>query len=555
MTRNDGFLRRFFGNKRSGFEIGTTRLTLAVSIFLVLFANEAFWRSLLKAIDHLSFGNVAFLCSVFVLLVVVFNLGLTLLCFKFTVKPLTILILLASTTASYFMDRYGTMIDKTMLQNVLETDPKEVFDLLSFNMLPDLFLMGLLPTFLVFRARIKYRAFLQEILAKLGVAAISLAIVAVIALFFYKEYSIVGRNNRHLRHLINPINYCSAVVGNVERMIMNRKIVVKPLGEDATLATTAAVRGKKNLLVLVVGETARAANFSLDGYGRETNPELSRQDIINFDNVYSCGTATATSLPCMFSVYDRGNYSDSKAKSTENMLDVLSHAGVRVLWRDNNSGGKGVCNRVAREDMTDLKVPELCNSEECFDMILLHDLQAYVDGLQGDAVIVLHQKGSHGPAYYLRVPDRFKVFTPVCATNQVQECSDREIVNAYDNTILYTDYFLSQVIEFLKKNSERNNTAMIYVSDHGESLGENNIYLHGMPYFLAPDEQKHVPFVLWLSDGFADSNHFDKSYLRSIGGQPFSHDNLFHSVLGMMGVQTRVYNPRLDMFAERNQAK
>ncbi len=548
--RINGVLKRFYNSRNFSYQISLSRLTLALSIFLVLFANESFWRALVKAIDPVSLGSVPFLVSVFVFLVVFINFCLTLLCHKYTVKPVTIVILLTATAASYFMNRYGTLIDKTMLQNVLETDSKEAFDLLSFSMLPSFFCMGIIPAFLVLRAKIQYKSFAKECLVKIGVMAISLGIVALIALFFFKDYSFIGRNHRELRHLINPVNYSYALGSNVKRLVSDQKIVVKALGEDATLATTAASRGKKNIVIVVVGETARAANFSLDGYERETNPQLSQQDIINFDNVYSCGTATATSLPCMFSTYDRKHYSDSKAKSTENLLDVLTHAGVKVLWRDNNSGGKGVDARVASEDLSKMTAEGVCTSDECYDMVLLNDLQAYVDQLRDDAVIVLHQKGSHGPAYYLRVPDEFKKFNPVCLTNQVQDCSDEEIVNAYDNTILYTDYFLSQVVEFLKKNSVQNNTAMIYVSDHGESLGENNIYLHGMPYFIAPDEQKHVPFVLWLSDGLAQSGHIEKEQLRKISSKPFSHDNLFHSVLGMMGVQTQVYDARLDIFAE-----
>lgn len=548
MLSGHRFLTRFSGRHPFNFKMSLTRLTLLVAVFLVLFANVSFWRALAKVVDPFILSNLPFLGSVFVFLVVFINLCLTLLCHKYTAKPLLVLILLTSVAASYFMDRYGTLIDKTMVQNVLETDPKEAFDLLSFRMLPSFFLLGILPSFWIVRTKIQYRTFWKEVLAKLGVVLGSLLVVALIAIFFYKDYSIIGRNNRPLRHLINPVNYSYALGSNVKRLVSNHKIVVQPLGEDARLATTAAERGKKNIVVLVVGETARAANFSLDGYARETNPQLSQRDVINFTNVYSCGTATATSLPCMFSVYGREDYSDAKAKSTENLLDVLTHAGVKVLWRDNNSGGKGVCDRVTMENLMHQTVEGLCTSEECYDMILLQDLQTYVDGLNEDAVIVLHQKGSHGPAYYLRVPEAFKQFTPVCATNQVQECSDEAIVNAYDNTILYTDYFLSQVIDFLKKNSEQNNTAMIYVSDHGESLGENNIYLHGMPYFIAPDEQKHVPFVLWLSDGFAQSDNLEKAQLRKIAGRPFSHDNLFHSVLGLMGVRTQVYDPKLDIF-------
>ena len=250
----------------------------------------------------------------------------------------------------------------------------------------------------------------------------------------------------------------------------------------------------------------------------------------------------------MFSDFGREDYSDNKAKHYENLLDVLTHAGVSVLWRDNNSGCKGVCERVSTENMETQTIAEFCNSQECFDEILLYGLQEKIQQLKGDAVIVLHQKGSHGPAYYLRYPEAFKKFTPECVSNQVQDCPREQIINAYDNTILYTDYFLNQVIGFLKSNANRFNTALLYMSDHGESLGENGIYLHGLPYKFAPDEQTHIPFMLWLSPEFADSFNIDSECLKQHRTEAYSHDNLFHSVLGMLDVQTSEYDAELDIF-------
>jgi len=523
-------------------------LTLGAAIFLVLFENDSFWRALSEAVGGVSTANLPFLCSVFVFLVVAINLGLTLLCYRHTTKVVLVAILLGSVVAGYFMNRYGTMIDKTMIQNVFETDTAEAMGLMSASLVGTFLVLGLLPSLLLLRTEVAYGSFRSEALSKLKVVAASLAVIGLIAVFFYKDYAIVGRNHRYLRHLINPVNYVYAVSCNVKRVLDNGKIEIRPIGEDAA-RVAAGGREKKNLVVLVVGETARAANFSLDGYGRQTNPLLEKEDIVNFENASSCGTATATSLPCMFSEFDRSSYSDAKGKGYENLLDVLSRTGVHVLWRDNNSGCKGVCDRVESEGVSAAQVEGLCESGECYDMVLLQDLQDYVDRLDDDALIVLHQKGSHGPTYNLREPEEFKVFQPECGTNQLRECSDEEIVNAYDNTIVYTDYFLSQVISFLKANSEKSDTAMIYVSDHGESLGENNLYLHGLPYFIAPEEQKHVPFLVWMSEGFGRDNGIDEEVLRREEDREISHDNLFHSVLGLMDVKTKLYDARLDIFA------
>lgn len=345
--------------------------------------------------------------------------------------------------------------------------------------------------------------------------------------------------------MANPLNFIYASLSYATTS--NRVIEVKPIESDATISAFGKAQIKPTLFILVVGETARADHFGINGYERDTTPLIAQQNIINFPQVVSCGTETAVSVPCMFSGLGRSGYSDAKAKSQEGLLDVIKHAGIFVLWRDNNSSCKGTCARVAYEEMQHLQVPELCNENECFDEVLLHQLDEKIASAVGSKVIVLHQKGSHGPDYYERYPHDKEIFSPVCKTNQLQNCTKSEVVNAFDNTIHYTDYFLNKTIEWLKTKNDQYITSLIYLSDHGESLGENNLYLHGMPYSIAPKEQKQVPFFMWFSADYAGANRIDNDCLRGISAKPYSHDNLFHTVLGMLNLQTRVYDEGFDI--------
>ena len=180
---------------------------------------------------------------------------------------------------------------------------------------------------------------------------------------------------------------------------------------------------------------------------------------------------------------------------------------------------------------------------------MLEGLEEKIAKLQRNSIIILHTMGSHGPTYYKRYPDSFKKFTPVCETADIQDCTQEQIINTYDNTIVYTDHIISSVINILKRHPEFQ-SSLIYVSDHGESLGENGIYLHGLPYSIAPDEQTKIPFLLWLSDTKKRFGNIDESCIKIAAAKnKFSHDNLFHSVLGLTNTQTTVYKPELDIFA------
>jgi lipid A ethanolaminephosphotransferase len=249
----------------------------------------------------------------------------------------------------------------------------------------------------------------------------------------------------------------------------------------------------------------------------------------------------------MFSDLTRRGYSHRAGLANENLLDVLGHAGIKTEWWDNNTGSKGVAERTKYISFSEANDPRYCKAKECFDEGMVAQLDSWLSAVKQDSVLVLHQLGSHGPAYYLRHPAAFQRFTPECTTSELGDCSREEIVNGYDNTILYTDYILGRVINILKAHQDGLEPAMIYMSDHGESLGEHGLYLHGAPYIVAPSQQTHIPFVLW--QGYEMKADIDTSCLSTRASEPASHDNLFHTVLGMMSVQSSVYQPKLDVLS------
>jgi lipid A ethanolaminephosphotransferase len=536
-------------------KLSASVLALVSALYLTVVQNSTFFKAALAAINKSGHGNLPFETAIYVSLTLLFFLLLSILAsIKPLFKPLLMLIMVVAAVVSFFMDTYGVVIDASMIQNLMQTDAKEATELFNSKLFLHIFFLGVLPAIWVYRTEIQYQPLLSEVLRRLLIIGIAALLLGGTIFTYYKDFSFVLRNNHSLRYLINPNYPVYSFVKYLKGSMQTETIQVKALGVDAKENKTWQSRGKKSIVVIVVGETARAENFALNGYNRATNPSLSKEDIINFPNTHSCGTATAASLPCMFSNLKRSHFSDSDAKQNENLLDVLAHAGISVLWKDNNSGCKGVCQRVTTENTEILKIPGLCAGGECFDEVMLQGLQSYFDKLTNNTIIVLHQKGSHGPAYYKRHPEKFKVFTPECTNDQVQDCPQADIINAYDNTILYTDYFLAEVIQLLKSNANKYNTAMLYMSDHGESLGENGIYLHGLPYSFAPEEQKHIPFILWLSKDFSHSFGLDTECIKRQQKTAYTHDNLFHSVLGMLDIKTSSYEADYDIFSQCHQS-
>ncbi len=519
--------------------VTTTSLVLIVAIFLTTTGNLKFFSKVIEVYPLVD--NVAFLASLLLWLLVFLVVGLLLVCYRYSAKPILILLLIVSAIVGYFANNYSIVFDDNMIANSLETNVAESVDLFSFELIVYVILLGLMPSYWVYKVQIIKENFLQQLWSKLKVIVILLVMFVLITLIFSKSYTFLIRENKQLRLYINPTYYLYAIGKYINSKFETTIIPFKIIAQDALINRA---DNNKKLIIMVVGETARADRFSLNGYQRMTNPLLINENVISLSQVYSCGTDTAYSLPCMFSNLGRSDYTHVQGKNMSNVLDILSYAGVEILWRDNNSSSKGVADRLTYQDFKSKRLNTICNIE-CRDEGMLVDLQQYVNAhYDKDMLIILHMMGSHGPTYYKRYPEKFKIFTPICETNQLNKCTNDQINNAYDNTIVYTDYFLSKTINFLKSNQNQFKTAMFYMSDHGESLGENGLYLHGMPYFIAPKEQIHVGSILWFGDEF--SKDVDTKLLNKKANTKLSHDGMFHTLLGLMNVDTFVYKKKLD---------
>lgn len=524
-------------------------VTLIASAFLLIACNFVLWQHLFD-ITASDAKGIAMRVAFGAMILAAFNIVLTFLAFRPLLKPLLTLIFLLSAGVAFFMSQYGVMIDAGMFRNFAETNATEVRDLLSFKLFAYIFLLGVLPSWLLWEVPVNYRRWHRELINKVIVSVASIAVIGGVALANYQGLSSLFRNHHEIRLMLVPSNYIGASAGYLREQVVSARQPFIKIGEDAQRNPDLKLQPRKSLTVLVVGESARAENFGILGYNRDTTPQLDQEaGLIAFTDVHSCGTETAVSVPCMFSNMGRKDYDASKAKNEEGLLDVLKRAGIDVIWRDNQSGCKGTCDRVTVQDVSNLKDPALCANSECRDEILLQGLQGFIDHLDKDTVLVLHQMGSHGPEYFKRYPKEYEHFTPVCESNALNNCSRESIVNGYDNTLVYTDHVLSSLIDVLRSNQDKVDTAMLYLSDHGESLGEYNLFLHGTPYMLAPEQQKHVAMLAWFSDSYQKAYSVDTHCLQMSRDKPLSQDNLFHSMLGLLEVKSSVYQPDLDMFA------
>ncbi len=522
-------------------------LCFIVSVALVIFYNTSLWSFTFSAWEDRGLRDYLFLLSIGGVLISAFTLVSLLVSSARVVKPALIFLILFAATVSYFSGNYGVVFDKTMILNIIETDVGEAGDFLSSSLVSHLLAFGVLPTWLIMVMPIKTFAWRKETVIRLATVAGCLVFVLVTGASFYQEYASFVRNNRQIRYAINPtspIYYGFRVIApNLRNVDEEYRQVAMSVERDV------ATDDHPMVFVFMLGETARADRFSINGYDRETNPSLAGLPIINFGNVTSCGTSTAVSVPCLFSAQARSEFDVEEAGRRENLLDILVRANFDVQWLENNTGCKEVCDRVPSERMVSGGRSEFCDAEGCRDEALVERLRTKLRGITRDTVIVLHQIGSHGPAYYRRYPDAYRRFSPTCDTSQLQLCSREEISNSYDNSILYTDHVIARVVQELQASSDRLDVSMLYISDHGESLGEMGMYLHGMPYAFSPAVQREVPMILWMGTEFEERQSIDHGCIQEISGSPLSHDNVFHSVLGMLRVHTDVYDRSLD-FAE-----
>jgi len=510
-----------------------TRLTVIVALFIAVTGNRAFFRHV-SAVYPWD-GNAVFLVSLAVLLFSILVLLVALFSLLLPVRVVAGVILVLSAITGYFSDHLGTVIDVGMIQNLLETNVSEASDLINGGMALRLLLLGILPAYLIWRLPFKNAGWVRELRFSVQTGLIALVLMMICIFPVSDQYASFIREHKMLRYYTNP----ATPIYSAGKYIASALKVDDSAGFMRLTANAATIEsdGGHELIIVVVGETARADHFSLNGYRRITNPRLAREgNLVSYSHVSSCGTDTAISVPCLFSFDGRAEFDIASARRTENVLDVLAKAGVNVLWRDNNSDSKGVAERVQYEDYRSNVLNPDCDVE-CRDVGMLSGLQDYIDSHEGDILIVLHQMGSHGPAYSRRYPPEFEEFRPACHTRELSECTREEITNAYDNSLLYTDYFVSKVIELLKENTPNYETAMFYVGDHGESLGENGLYLHGMPYMFAPAAQTHVPLIAWIGR----TSDIDYAHTLTLRDVTTSHDSFSSSLLEAFEVDAEYF--------------
>ncbi|AUI66889.1 MULTISPECIES: phosphoethanolamine transferase [Glaesserella] len=532
-------------------KLSSTTLNFIVSLYFTLALNLGFYEQVLVAQPLTWQPESYFLLTIPFVYFFALNIILNVLSIPYLHKIIIPLLILISAAISYNSLFFNIYFDVDMLNNVLQTNFAESSRTLTTSFLLWLFCLGIIPTLLYLSVKIEYKPWWKELLARLGSVMISVVVILGVAKFYYQDYASFFRNNKSLPYLITPSNFVASSIKKIRHHYRDN-LPYTQLDLDAKLAKPDDYR---HVTVLVVGETTRAQNWGLNGYARQTTPKLAARgdEIINFTDVNSCGTATAVSVPCMFSALTQDEFSNAKAYKQDNLLDILQCAGMDVMWLNNNSDCKGVCERVPTKNIIELNLPEFCRDGECLDNILLPEIEkALKESTNKDIVIVAHTMGSHGPTYYERYTDKEKVFTPTCDTNEINRCSNEELINTYDNGIVYLDQFLNNIISMLESHEKWEST-LFYVSDHGESLGENGLYLHGAPYSIAPEYQTKVPMIMWFSKEWVKNEPFDLNCVRkNAKTKTYSHDNFFHSVIGTtdLNLSLSTYRKDLDILGQ-----
>ena len=446
------------------------------------------------------------------------------------IKPVLILLALGNSIALYFVSTYQVILDRTMMGNVFNTNFLEAVSYWHPKLAIYFFVFGIVPSWFLLKTHVRYTTRLRLF----PPAFINILVGSCWIYFASNTWLWFDDNSKRLGGAIMPWSY-------VVNTIRYHAVQLKRFQKQTLLPPAIFKSNEKTVVILVIGESARANNFSLYGYDKPTNPLLAQSDVIVLKNAISCSTYTTASIGCMLSHTDTGS---GFYQQYEPLPSYLQRHGIDVIWRTNNWGEPPMNLEYfhRRDDLV-----TTCEGSGCdYDEILLSGLAKRVQSsIQQKIFVVLHQAGSHGPSYYTQYPKQFEVFKPTCKSVELHQCTNQELINAYDNTIVYLDYFLSKTIDILK--SLHDTSAMLmYVSDHGESLGEYGLYLHGTPFSIAPGVQKKIPFIIWMSDHFITQKGLSNTLLQPRSNP--THNNVFHSIMSAFDMHSDVYNEQLNIF-------
>ncbi len=497
-----------------------SRFSWMVSALNFVLFHYPFFKFVFGNLDYKSFTGISIIVSLVILMLVAnyFVVNLFLFLSKYVGKFLMVLFFLISSVAVYFVNTYSVIIDESMIGNVFNTQYSEASSFFSIQLILYVLFLGVLPSLFIIKAKIikeKPKKFLVR-------SGLTLLFMAVMVFANASNWLWIDKNSKTLGGLAMPWSYSvNTALLFIHKSKENQKEILLP---NATIGDQ-----EKSVVVLVIGESARRENFSLYGYAKNTNPLLSKTPNIHAFKANSCATYTTAGVKCILEHEDSGDL-------YEILPNYLNRNHVDVIWRTSNWGEPPVHikNYMKTQDLA-----PLCKGEDCsYDEILLSGLKEQIQHSKSNKVlVVLHTSTSHGPTYSKKYPARFETFKPVCNSVELGNCTHEELVNAYDNTIVYTDYLLHRVIEDLQELKDYK-SSMIFVSDHGESLGEKNLYMHGLPMSIAPKEQYEIPFIVWTSD-----HSKQVKPLNSV-----SQNYVFHSVLNFLNVKSPVYKENMNIF-------
>lgn len=501
-------------------EIRITHFALLMSLLNLIFFHLPFYRFVVNNLDYKSVNGIIMIISLVILMLVAnaFVFYLLLFLSRFVGKFLLVVFFIVNAIAVYFINTYNVIIDESMVGNVLNTNVEEAGSFFSFKLVLYILLLGVVPAIYIIKAKI-INVTLKKFLIS---SSLTLLFMLVVAFANAKNWLWIDKNSKQLGGLAMPwcytVNISLFYIHDYQR---NKKEILLP---DATQRDN-----EKAIVVLVIGESARSQNFSLYGYEKNTNPLLSQtQNLFHF-NATSCATYTTAGVKCILEHANTGDL-------YEILPNYLYRNNIEVIWRTTNWGEPPV--HVKNYHNREALLPD-CEGEGCiYDELLLSGLKEQIlASTKNKILVVLHTTTSHGPTYSKKYPPQFEHFQPVCNSVELGNCSQNELFNAYDNTIVYTDYILHNVIEDLKQLKDYKST-MLFVSDHGESLGEKNLYMHGVPMSFAPKEQYEIPFLVWLSD--------NSKQLKP--NENLSQHHVFHSVLNFLNIESPVYDEGKNIF-------
>ncbi|CAM3302958.1 phosphoethanolamine transferase [Helicobacter labetoulli] len=528
------FLKRLFSHP-----ISYHWLILIVSAYIALCLNRPFHQTFDSA--ALSAGFVYLVWVKYIVHIAILALAFEILALRVSVKYILIFVLLLCSVCGFYMESLGVVIDEDIIQSVFETHTDEALSMISLGLVMYVLLFGIVPSVVICFIKIKCCSFVKALRPKLFFMLVLAIVIGGSYMSMGKDIIFVFREQKILGDMPNPIAPIRSLVLYIQHS-KERNFTPMLVAQDAVLGADSP----KQIVLFVIGESARGANFSLNGYEKETNPYTKAFNVISFREFYSCGVITAIAVPCMLTHYTRETYTHRNLSLyVNNILDIAQSVGYDV-WYLGNNGGKcvGGCDRNIHNT--------LFYPTDSLDSVMLKDIQAIIKNAEQNnqnTFIVIHGYGSHGASYTSRYPKEFERFTPVCEQKELSKCTNEEIRNAYDNSLLYTDWVLAQMIDMLKADSNGEDSSSMrsmlwYVSDHGESLGELGLYMHGgLGYALAPKYQKHIPSIMWFSQSWGEIPHLARKRVE----QELSQDYVFHTLLHILNVQTQDYDKNLDI--------